>query len=214
MVGVIKGLEPGKRPALLISECQRGILDPSLTTLPGLAQQVAERGVLHRIAQLAAVCRAHDIPVFHVHIGHLPGMVGCAISSPLMAMSRRSGGLVAGTPVAEVMPEVAPQAGDIVCSRKAGLAMWYGTDLDSLLRNCGVRTLLMTGVSSNIALFGGTLGGVDRGYQVVIPEDATAGTTPDSHRIMIETTYPVLASITTTADVIAAISANAANSVQ
>jgi len=203
----IRGLESGKRPALVISECQRGILDPELTLIGGLAQQAAERGILSRIARLAAAFRSVDAPVLHIHIGHRADFAGCAVTSPLMGRSRREGKMVAGTPDAESMPEVAPHASDIVCSRRSGLAMWYGTDLDAMVRNCHVNTLVMVGVSTNVALFGGSLGAVDRGYQVVIPEDATAGGSAETHRFMIENSLPLLATMSTTADVIAALAA-------
>ncbi len=198
----IRGLEPGRKPALIISECQRGILDPSLTTLPGLAEDAKNRAVLARIASLAAQFREYGYPVLHVHISHLPGMIGCAVTSPLMSLSRRSGGLVEGTAQAEPMPEVAPQPGDIVSARRSGLAMWYGTDLDLLLRNLSVDTLVMTGVSTNLALFGGSLGAVDRGYQVVIPVDCTAGGSPETHEFMVTNSLPLLASMTTSDAVI------------
>lgn len=202
----LRGLEPDRKPALVISECQRGILDPTLTTLPGLAVQAAERGILARIAAVADAFRARQLPVLHVHIGHRPDFAGCAVTSPLMGASRKAGKMVAGTPDAEAMPEVVPADSDIVCSRRSGLAMWYGTDLDSMLRNEHVDTLVMVGVSTNVALFGGSLGGVDRGYQVVIPEDCTAGGTPDTHQFMITNSLPLLATMTNAATVIESLS--------
>ena len=199
---MVRGLEAGKRPALLISECQRGILDPELTMLGGLAEQVSIRGVLPRIAELATVFRNVGAPVFHIHIGHRPDFAGAAITSPLMSKSRREGKMTIGSADVEAMPEVEPVEGDFVCSRKSGLAMWHGTELDLLLRNLGVQTVVLVGVSTNLALFGGSLGAVDRGYQSVIPEDATAGGTADTHEWMVKNSLPLLSSMTTTAEVI------------
>lgn len=191
----IRGLGPDEKPALLISECQRGILDASLTSLPELAIQADERGILARIARLAEVFRDHGLPVLHLHIGHRADFAGCAVTSPLMGASRKSAKMVAGTADAEPMPDVAPVESDIVCSRRSGLAMWYGTDLDAMLRNEHVDTLVMVGVSTNVALFGGSLGGVDRGYQVVIPEDCTAGGSAETHQFMITNSLPLLATM-------------------
>ena len=203
----IRGLEPDRKPALLISECQRGILDSALTSLPQLAVQAAERGILPRIAELATRFRDARLPVFHLHIGHRADFAGCAVTSPLMGMSRKGSKMVAGTPDAEPMPDVLPVESDIVCSRRSGLAMWYGTDLDAMLRNEHVDALVMVGVSTNVALFGGSLGGVDRGYQVVIPEDCTAGGSADTHQFMITNSLPLLATMTTSAAVAEALSA-------
>jgi nicotinamidase-related amidase len=202
----IRGLEPGRKPALVISECQRGILDADHTGLPQLVEQAERRGILPRIAALAERFRSLELPVVHVHIAHHPGMAGCVVTSPLMAMSARGGGMVEGTVAAEAMPEVEPQPGDLVSARRSGLAMWYGTDLDVMLRAERVDTLVMTGVSTNLALFGGSLGAVDRGYQVVIPEDCTAGGTAQTHDFQITNALPLLAAMTTSDAVVAALS--------
>ena len=85
--------------------------------------------------------------------------------------------------------------------------MWYGTDLDAMLRNCGVDTVVLTGVSTNLALFGGSLGAIDRGYQAVLVEDASAGGSAETHQWMLENTYPMLASITSVDEVEKALSA-------
>jgi nicotinamidase-related amidase len=206
-VTAVRGLEPHRKPALLISECQRGILDPTLTSLPALATQAAERGILPRIAQLAEAFRPRRLPVLHIHIGHRPDFAGCAVTSPLMGASRKAGKMVAGTPDAEPMPDVMPVDSDIVCSRRSGLAMWYGTDLDAMLRNERVDTLVMVGVSTNVALFGGSLGGVDRGYEVVIAEDCTAGGSVETHEFMIANSLPLLATMTNADAVIESLSA-------
>jgi nicotinamidase-related amidase len=201
----VRGLEPGKRAALVISECQRGILDRQFATLPHLVDQVEQRDVLSKIAALADQFRRRALPVMHVHIAHNPGLAGCSFTSPLSAGIRRSGGLVQGSPQAEPMAVVAPHPGDLVSARKSGLAMWYGTDLDVQLRNSNVDTLVMVGVSTNVALFGGSLGAVDRGYQVVIAEECTAGGTAETHRFQIANSLPLLAAISSAADVVAAL---------
>ncbi len=198
---MVRGLDRGQRAALVISECQRGVLDPELAVFPGLAEECARRGALGRIADLAEAFRSAGLPVVHVHVAHRPGFAGLAVTNPIAARNVREHRMVEGDPQVEAMPEVAPQPGDLVSMRHSGLGMWYGTDLDSTLRNQRVETVVLTGVSTNIALFGGSLGAVDRGYQAVIPEDASAGASPESHAWMIGNTLPLLATITTTAAV-------------
>ncbi|GAB2869393.1 hypothetical protein [Nocardioides pacificus] len=63
MATEVRGLGPGSRPALLVSEMQRGIVDPTMTTLPGLADHVVSRDVVGRIAALAALCRRGTCPL-------------------------------------------------------------------------------------------------------------------------------------------------------
>jgi nicotinamidase-related amidase len=191
---------------LLIVECQRGVLDPGLSIFPGLAGQCAERGILDRIATLAAAFRRADGPVVHAHVAHRPDFLGAAVTNPLTARTRREGRMVAGTAEVEPMPEVAPAPGDFVSSRHSGLGLWYGTDVDSTLRNLRVDTVVLAGVSTNIALFAGALGAVDRGYQAVIVTDASAGATAEAHDWMVTNTLPLIAALATTDEVIAALS--------
>ena len=72
------------------------------------------------------------------------------------------------------MEGAVPEPSDYISPRQSGLGMWYGTNLDATLRNFRVETIVLSGVSTNIALFAGALGAVERGYKAVLAEDATA----------------------------------------
>ena len=76
------------------------------------------------------------------------------------------------------MEGAVPEPSDYLSVRQSGLGMWYGSNLDATLRNLRVETIVLTGVSTNIALFGGAVGAVDRGYKAVLAEDASAGAAP------------------------------------
>jgi nicotinamidase-related amidase len=69
-------------------------------------------------------------------------------------------------------------------------------------RNLRVETIVLRGVSTNIAMFAGALGAVDRGYKAVLAEDATAGVAADLHDWMITNTLPILATISTVDEII------------
>ena len=79
-----------------------------------------------------------------------------------------------------------------------------GTDLDPVLRNLGVTTVVVAGVSVNIAITNLVMDAVNRGYQVVLPRDAVAGVPADYADAVIDNTLSLLATVTTTDDVIAA----------
>lgn len=197
----VRGLDNGQRAALLISECQRGVLDPDLAVFPGLAEQAAERAILPRIADLASVFRELGLPVVHIHMAARRGQVGRAPTTPIAARSAREQRMEKGTADVESMPEIAPQPADIVSTRTSGIGMWYGTDLDSTLRNLGIETIVLVGVSTNIALFAASVEATDRGYRAVIAEDATAGATREVHEWMVANTLPLVATLTTSAAV-------------
>ncbi len=101
------------------------------------------------------------------------------------------------------MEGAVPEPSDYISPRQSGLGMWYGTNLDATLRNLRVETIVLSGVSTNIALFAGALGAVERGYKAVLAEDATAGATLESHDWMIANTLPLLATISSVDEIVA-----------
>ena len=60
-------------------------------------------------------------------------------------------------------------------ARLHGLSPFQGTELDWVLRNEGVTTIVGVGVSVNVAIQNLTFDAVNASYQVVIPRDAVAG---------------------------------------
>jgi len=73
-----------------------------------------------------------------------------------------------------------------------------GTDLDPVLRNLGVTTIVATGVSLNVAIPDLVMDAVNAGYEVVLPRDAVAGVPADYAAALIDNTLALLATVTTT----------------
>ncbi len=79
-----------------------------------------------------------------------------------------------------------------------------GTDLDAILRNLGVTTIVAVGVSVNIAITNLVMDAVNAAYRVVVPRDAVAGIPADYATAIIDNTISLLATVTTTEDLLAA----------
>jgi nicotinamidase-related amidase len=79
---------------------------------------------------------------------------------------------VEGSPGAEVYAEIAPQPGDIVL-RKRRFDAFYANELDLILRQRGVDTVIVTGTSTSIGTETTARGGVVRDYRVIYPSDGT-----------------------------------------
>jgi len=202
---MVRGLEPGRRVALIINEMQRGTVDAGLTDFPGLAEQAASRGIVAAIAALADTFRAAGLPVVHAHIAHRPDYADLPLTSLIMARSKRNGRQQEGSIDAEPMPGLEPQAGDIVHHRGYSLIAFHGTDLDTRLRHMGIDTLVITGVSTNIAIPGLALYAADMGYQVVVPEDCIAGASAETHAFVVANLLPLYANLATRAQVVEAL---------
>ncbi|CAM5457995.1 hypothetical protein SALBM311S_03097 [Streptomyces alboniger] len=87
--------------------------------------------------------------------------------------------------------------------RLHGLSPIQGTEADALLRNLGCRTLVVTGVSANVAIPNTVFDAVNRGYTAVVPTDAIAGVPSDYTPAMIRNTLALVATVTTTDEVLA-----------
>src|SRR4029079_17729755 len=117
----------------------------------------------------------------------------------LAARQRREQGHGAtdlGTSGAELIPGLEDPR-DIVVSRMHGMTPFTSTSLDQILRNLGVRTVVATGVSVNLGVFGMALTALDLGYQVVIPTDAVAGVPREYADAVLEHSLSLIATLAT-----------------
>jgi nicotinamidase-related amidase len=128
-----------------------------------------------------------------------------SINNRMMAvLSRDSEQMREGTPAVEIIPELEVAASDIVMNRVHGLTPFGGTELDAVLRNLGVRTIVPIGVSVNVAILGTCLAAADLGYQLVLATDAVVGI-PESYAAeVINNTLALLATLATADEVVAA----------
>lgn len=189
--------------ALVLQECQNGVIG-ELSALPALAE-AAKEGLIPNVATLADAARAAGVRVIHCTAQHrTDGWGGNRNARLFRAMPKMPVQLHVGTPAVEVVPEIGVADADIVLPRHHGLSPFEGTELDSLLRNEGIRTIVAVGVSVNVAIINLTFDAVNAGYVVVIPRDAVAGTPPDYVDAVFEHTLGIVATITTTNDVVAA----------
>jgi nicotinamidase-related amidase len=115
-----------------------------------------------RIASLVKDCR--DVSIEHKRINLL---------AP--AHSRES----------EILDEIKPLENEIVISKGAS-GVFNSTAIDQILRNLGVDTLLMTGVVTNYCVETAVRDAGDRGYNVVLVEDACAAMSEEHQRLAVE----------------------------
>jgi nicotinamidase-related amidase len=202
---MIRSLSNGQKPALIVNECQLGVIDARYTNFPGLAEQVDSRGVIPLIAGLAAAFRAKGLPVIHTPVMHRPDFADIGANSLINALTLKHRRMAKGSPETDYVDALRPLAGDFVVERSAGLIAFNATSLNATLRRLGVETVVLTGVSTNLAMPGNTLTAVDLGYHVVIPEDCIAGADAATHKLIIENQLRLVATITTAAEVVAAI---------
>jgi nicotinamidase-related amidase len=193
-------LEPS-RTAIITSEVQNGVVG-SPSALPALADAAATR-LLPNLRRLLPVARAAGVQVVHCTAYRRDDAKGANRNARLFAGVRRSPvALLPGTAAVEVVADLGPEPEDVVLTRTHGLNPMGGTDLDPVLRNLGITTLVATGVSVNVAITNLVMDAVNLGYQVVLPRDAVAGLPQDYADAVIDNTLALLATVCTTADLL------------
>ena len=135
--------------ALVTQECQRGVIG-DLSALPELA--IAARPMLANVAALVAAARAAGAPVIHCTALRRADGLGANRNARIFGyMAKSKHPLLPGSPAAELVPEIELAPSDLVLPRWHGLSPFQGTELDFLLRNLGVRTIVGVGVSVGIS---------------------------------------------------------------
>jgi nicotinamidase-related amidase len=81
---------------------------------------------------------------------------------------------MAGTPAAEVIPQLAPREGEIVSPKRVYGAFDF-TRLDEQLKERGVDEVVITGQHTHICVRHSSYGALIRGYSITIPRDAVCG---------------------------------------
>jgi nicotinamidase-related amidase len=188
--------------ALITSEMQRGVIG-DLASLPELGKAAAV--AVPQVAALVEAAREAQVDVVHCTAERRADNRGANANARLFrAMAKVQISMARGSDAWQVIPEISVAESDIVLSRLHGLSPFSGTDLDPILRNLGVTTVVATGVSINVALQNLTFDLVNAGYQVVLPRDAVAGFPQEYVEMVFANTLGAVATLPTTAEVLAA----------
>lgn len=86
---------------------------------------------------------------------------------------------------AQVLDELSPEPGDMMLN-KTGSSLFNSTNGEHLLRNMGIRTLVLTGIWTNSCVEGTSRDAGDRDFDVALAEDACGAMSPRGHRTALE----------------------------
>lgn len=115
--------------------------------------------------------------------------------------------LVRGSAGHDIIPELAPIAGEIVVD-KPGKGAFYGTDLETILRARGITHLVVTGVTTEVCVLSTAKEANDRGFDCLVLSDCTGSYFPDFHRCaldMVKAQSGIVGWVGTSTDLIASI---------
>jgi nicotinamidase-related amidase len=190
--------------ALVLQEVQNGVVGER-SALPLLAAEATKVGVVEHCSELARSARAVGVPVVHCTAETRADGKGANRNARLFMGARKAPvALAPGSSAVQPPEEIGVDPSDLVLPRHHGLGPMTGTQLDPILRNMGATTIVGVGVSVNIGMTNFAFDAVNRGYQFVMPRDAVAGVPAEYANAVIEHTLSLVATVTTTAEVVAA----------
>lgn len=183
------------------------VVDPSRTALllmdfqPAILAAVAEAdGLLGTARTALSWARSQDIQVCYVRVAFadedyraVPG------HSKAFAAVAQNRFLAADSPEAQIHDSLEVRDEDIVV-RKTRFGAFSTTGLYARLRDLGIDTLVLAGISTSGVVLSTVRDAADDDYRIYVLADATADPDPDVHRILIEKVFPHQADVITSGD--------------
>lgn len=194
----LRALVAPEHTVLLTQECQRGVIGEG-SAWPALTAAAQSSGMTRNVGRLVREGRAAGVQILHAIAARREDGKAVSTNARLFRAAERAPvKLTVGSWTTELAEGIEGDPSDLVSTRLFGLSPITGTEVNALLRNVGCRTLIVVGVSSNVAVPATVLEAAGLGYETVVVRDAITGTPPEYTDVIIENTLSLVATIVTT----------------
>lgn len=172
-----------RRPTLIALHYQNDVLHPDGRIRVGLAADDPARAALIKQAMvLQQGARERGWPIIHVRVAYRPDYADLVQNAPILRAVAASGAVQEGTWGAQFHDDLQPQPGPLeFVVTHTRINAFYGTPLETLLRQLEARQLLIAGVATHSVVESTVRDAVDRGFDVTVLSDACAAAQPAIH---------------------------------
>jgi nicotinamidase-related amidase len=181
-------LDP-KRTALLVMDFQPGVLQ----RMPGLEP------LLGRVRRAIADVRDHGGTIGYVRVAFTEeDWAAVPAANPIFARAAQDRTMHHEDPATAIHDSLAPQPGDIVV-RKTRVGAMSTTDLDRQLRDRGINTLVLAGISTSGVVLATVVEAADRDYRLYVLADGTEDPDAQTRDVLLGKVFPRRAQVIDTA---------------
>ncbi len=195
-----------KKTALILIDMQK-LVSPESLLQEALAAGLPEKETREALAEydqrvmtavrnaqkILEACRRKGFDVIHVKLG-------AQTSDPrhTAKINRKAEFIVPmEAEIGKFFEEVAPNEGELVFPKTNGGA-FTGTNLDFVLRNMDIESIIVVGFLTDQCVLATTVHGADLGYDVLLVEDACSGTTKENHDAVVRFARDVFVKVKST----------------
>jgi nicotinamidase-related amidase len=179
--------------AIVCIECQNGVLGPD-SVLPALATDSAD--LVSNVGRLLDAAREFGARVVHATYEGSLGGRPTGTARLWRALGPATANWTPGSAETSVVAELLAPS-DLVLPRHHGLFPTLDSELLPVLKGLGVDTVVLTGVSLNLAITHTAGHLTQAGFELVVPRDAVGGTPADYGEQVLNNTIAVLGRLTT-----------------
>jgi nicotinamidase-related amidase len=191
--------------ALLVMDFENDIVHPEGAFKDfGFAQMVADNNVLDKTSQLLTAARSSGVTVIYVSVKFREGYPERPANSGLWQGLQGANALVEGTWGSQIHDQLTPEKGEPIVTKR-GVSAFTASDIEQILHNKRIGTLILAGVATNFVVEGTARQACDLGYDTIVVGDCCASMSQEAHDSSLNTALPFLCTVTNLDEVSAAL---------
>ncbi|HEX9869360.1 MAG TPA: isochorismatase family cysteine hydrolase [Candidatus Tectomicrobia bacterium] len=155
--------------------------------------------LLSKAAAVLSAARRTDMPVIYVVVRFRNGYPEISPRNRLFQGIKSGNRLRDGTAGAEIHREVAPQADEIIVTKRR-VGAFSTTDLETVLKSQGITHLVLMGIATSGVVLSTVRWAADADYEITVLSDCCADADEEVHRVLTQKIFPRQATVVASAE--------------